>query len=236
MQHLRRSTQMFSDGLSIVELVIVLGLILMIVGMMIVDWSSQSSFALEEATRQDLDTIRRAIEIHQTEQRSPWRTETPPSTVVSPRGHSSRAPLLDRWGNPYRVDPTTHRVYSFGPNGIDERGEGDDIFLTYDAFDKATLSPPRNVRITAANGSIQLAWEPVGEESILAGYRIERRLDGETTWLPLTDEPLPPSLSPSYSTHRPAAAMAFYRVIAVGVTGATDSRPSNQVGWTKVAR
>ncbi len=41
-------------------------------------------------------------------------------------------PHLDPWGNPYRVitDASGTRIYSFGPNGIDENRREDDITLS----------------------------------------------------------------------------------------------------------
>ena len=41
---------------------------------------------------------------------------------------NSKGELLDPWGHPYRiiVDKGLH-VYSCGPNGIDDHGQGDDI-------------------------------------------------------------------------------------------------------------
>jgi type II secretory pathway pseudopilin PulG len=36
--------------------------------------------------------------------------------------------FVDPWGDPYRMSvDQTARVYSFGPNHVDERGDGDDI-------------------------------------------------------------------------------------------------------------
>lgn len=35
--------------------------------------------------------------------------------------------LVDAWGNRYRWDKVNHRVYSYGPNGVDNGGSGDDI-------------------------------------------------------------------------------------------------------------
>ena len=41
---------------------------------------------------------------------------------------NAKGELIDPWGNPYRiiVDKGLH-VYSCGPNGIDDHGQGDDI-------------------------------------------------------------------------------------------------------------
>ena len=36
--------------------------------------------------------------------------------------------LIDPWGNPYKIEVSPSvAVYSFGPNGRDEQGSGDDI-------------------------------------------------------------------------------------------------------------
>jgi general secretion pathway protein G len=49
------------------------------------------------------------------------------------KGAIPNAELLDPWGNPYvYTQPGTHNLrsydlYSFGPNGTDEQGVGDDI-------------------------------------------------------------------------------------------------------------
>jgi hypothetical protein len=47
---------------------------------------------------------------------------------AEPQEMDGTGEFIDPWGDPYQmlIDPTV-RVYSFGPNHIDEHGEGDDI-------------------------------------------------------------------------------------------------------------
>ncbi|MFC1678804.1 HEAT repeat domain-containing protein [Elusimicrobiota bacterium] len=60
---------------------------------------------------------------------TPWNYpgHTPPEKARLVGGE-----LLDLWGNPYQYDPSPSHgaqfaIYSFGPNGKDEKGQGDDI-------------------------------------------------------------------------------------------------------------
>lgn len=47
---------------------------------------------------------------------------------AEPQEMDGTGEFIDPWGDPYRmlIEPTA-RVYSFGPNHIDEHGDGDDI-------------------------------------------------------------------------------------------------------------
>jgi type II secretory pathway pseudopilin PulG len=81
-----------------------------------------------------------------------WHSGSPPEEWLLQRGNktlsldascrnilrSPRQAVLDAWGNPirYRSPGPIHRhgwdLYSVGPNGIDERGQGDDIIVGED--------------------------------------------------------------------------------------------------------
>lgn len=217
-----------------VELMLCMGIIALIASVGIVSWTSQSAQAQEEATRQELDAIRRAIELSQTSTHKPWRDVRPPREGLA--GSSGDGPARDRWGGEFRVNPLKHLVYSPGLNGLDELGEGDDIALSYDAIDRPRLRAPQRLRLTSAGPPVCLAWEPMDLSPPLAGYRVERRSERETTWtVLLSPASVPPSPTPTYVDTLPITSpTAFYRVVAVGFPGTPDSPPSDQVGWSSV--
>ena len=63
--------------------------------------------------------------------------------------HPHTGSFLDGWGNPIRlVVESTHnyRFISFGPNGKDENGQGDDIVYDFDPLELRDINEPNETK------------------------------------------------------------------------------------------
>ncbi|MBI2943437.1 MAG: hypothetical protein HYY25_04485 [Candidatus Wallbacteria bacterium] len=107
---------------SFVEVILGLVILALLVSITISFYEEDASRAREDSSRARLATFSEAIKRWELEH----RREYP---------HTSLGPLVgkyidhvgtDPWGSSFAVDPARGYVYSFGPNGSDERGDGDD--------------------------------------------------------------------------------------------------------------
>ncbi|MBI4869315.1 MAG: hypothetical protein HY816_20440 [Candidatus Wallbacteria bacterium] len=107
---------------SFVEVILGLVILALLISITISFYEEDASRAREDSSRARLATFSEAIKRWELEH----RREYP---------HSSLGPLVgkyidhvgtDPWGSSFAVDPARGYVYSFGPNGSDERGDGDD--------------------------------------------------------------------------------------------------------------
>lgn len=128
---------------TVMEIIIVIGLLAVLVGVLIGNLQSTSQGGRVETVKLYLNnTVEGAMAAYQLNVgRFPTSEQGLQALRQAPAGLPSgawRGPYLkedpiDVWGNPYRYRyPGTHNVgtydiWSVGPNGIDENGEGDDV-------------------------------------------------------------------------------------------------------------
>ena len=130
------------SAFSLVEIVLALSIASAIAAISITYYREYQEDGMRAAIIQDLDALRRAIELYETQTRRAYQKKTPPVGM----GISFRGKLTDAWGNPYTVLPERSIVYSFGPNGVDDEGTVDDIILEYSSLGAGVpLRAPRQL-------------------------------------------------------------------------------------------
>lgn len=155
-------------GFTLIEVMIVIAIVLAlsaIVGVAVLGRREQADVSL---TQTKLNNIKSALKFFKVDfGRYPseeegltvlWDKEKldPDADVnkYSKDGYMEDATPNDQWGNPWgyrfpstREDETQYDLWSYGPNGEDEDGDGDDITSwrkddTSDGLDSGTLPPP----------------------------------------------------------------------------------------------
>ncbi len=87
---------------------------------LVATWTARSRDRTQalEATRKVLDEVVAAVD------EARRKTRHDPGGPVEAIFLGDR---IDAWGRPLQVDPGKAIVYSLGPDGLDQRGEGDDL-------------------------------------------------------------------------------------------------------------
>ena len=179
------------------------------------------------AIKQDLDALRRTIELYETQTRRAYRKNTPPVGV----GIGYRGKLEDLWGNPYKILPEKCIVYSFGPNGLDDEGTVDDIVLQYSSLaSKGPLRAPRQLVAQRVGPPVLLSWQPPSGNPTLQGYRVERRLSDSSVWETISTTCVAAVPAPTFMDSAPGGNLVYYRVVAIAEDD-SESPPSDQTGW-----
>ena len=213
-----------------VEVVITVGIIAILAGISVVAYGEYASSSKESTTLQNLDTLRRTIEVYEARTRQPCRS----GSVDKLRHLNFSGDSIDPWGNTYHVNRGNKVVYSFGPNQSDDKGDGDDVALKYNGIEgNPTADPPLNLTAKGKSKAIQLTWTPPARSEGLEFYKIERRFDGKSEGSIVTEELLPASKSTSWEDTSSESSMIYYRVIAIYSEG-IESRPSALAGWAPI--
>lgn len=198
------------------ELVITLGVVALVVSLAITFYSEYKSGALLSATRGDLDVIKKAIQAWQMEHKSSYPHLDPPVK----QSHDGAA-LVDPWGNPYRVLPHRALAYSFGPDGADDGGGGDDVCLEYVPMAYDNLRAPEEFRVSRQQEDrVTLSWKPVFvKNDVVEAYELQRRDSLRPQWgitrtvagssLDWTDEGLSPKKTYYYRLRARSAGKAL---------------------------
>lgn len=206
-----------------------MAIVIILVSLTVTQYDSMSATAQEQTARSDLDTLRTEIMRHQMERRAAYTVTAPPRDK---EGHERHDP----WGQPYRVDPVTHQVYSFGPDGTDQRGEGDDVALRFDAYEALELRPPAGVKVREFGTDwAELAWSPVGYKGGVLGYQVFRRESSshsDVTTTPLNPELIPPSEDPKFRDEGLESGKVYYYAVEVQAKDGTRMRSTGVTGFT----
>ena len=212
-----------------VELVLAMSIAAAIAAISITYYGDYQDTGQRAAIKQDLDALRRAVELYETQTRRPYRKNVPP---VGP-GINFRGKMTDPWSSPYRIDPDKCIIYSFGPNLTDDGGKIDDIKLEYSSLSTSGPSrPPRQLTVQAPGPPVLLSWQPPSGSPKLAGYRVERRLNDTANWEQINVDFVAPDSAPTFVDSSPGGNLVYYRVIAV-TDGGSESPPSDQAGWSQ---
>jgi len=214
-------------GFSIVELVLAMTVALAIVSLSILYYGDYRDQGVRTATLQDLDGIRRAIEVYEAQTKRPFRKATLPDTA----GFGLSGPAVDHWGTPYRIDPDHGRIYSCGPDRHDDGGSVDDIVLEYHGLaSMPSLRAPIRLSVVPGGPPVRMTWQSPPGSPTPSTYRIERRVGTSTTWEPIATVAAGHGTPLAYSDPAPGGTTAFYRVVAC-LPPDTESPPSDQAGW-----
>lgn len=129
-------------GFTVMEIIIVIGLLAVLVGVLIGNLQGSSQAGRVETVKLYFNTADAALAAYQlnvgrfptTEQGLMALRQAPAGLPAGAwRGPYLKSDPVDPWGNAFRYRyPGTHNtgaydIWSVGPNGIDESGEGDDI-------------------------------------------------------------------------------------------------------------
>lgn len=172
------------QGFSLIEIVLGLTIMSILVGVTVTTYQDSAARAREQVARDESKAVASAIQRWQLEnQRAyPFQSVLP----LIPRYVKNVG--NDPWSKGYRVDTKQKIVYSFGPNGADDVGAGDDIPYFYDTTGDVAPGPPGGLTARLKNTDVKLHWvapkrnadgsQPVDD---LDFYRVYIRSSTETT-------------------------------------------------------
>lgn len=178
-----------------VEIMVAMGVLTLLLTLAVTHYGEMQADAQHKAALAELDAVRTDIHRYQIERRCEYTARTPPPG-------ENLQDRRDPWFAPFRVDPARHLIWSIGPNGQDEQGQGDDISTPYDAYAFSELHPPQNFR-AADHGPdwVELTWQTVRFQGGIQGYNIFRRASvasSDFTTVPINPSLLPDSSEPKY--------------------------------------
>ena len=121
-----------SSGFTLIEIMLVVGIITVLMGSAIFMLTGNLEFAKEQRARGDLQAITTQIRMFEMKSGGVALTETQGLNALVGKGKGFEQLPKDPWGQDYKykVDSASakgFRVYSTGPDRKDDRGGGDDI-------------------------------------------------------------------------------------------------------------
>jgi len=121
-----------SAGFTLIEIMLVVGIITVLMGSAIFMLTGNLEFAKEQRARGDLQAITTQIRMFEMKSGGVQLTEAQGLNALVGKGKGFEQLPKDPWGQEYRykVDSSSakgFRVYSMGPDRKDDRGGGDDI-------------------------------------------------------------------------------------------------------------
>lgn len=148
---MRRLHRGKGHGFSIVEMMVGLTIMSLLVGVTVTSYGDSAQRARETVAQDESKAIASAIQRWQLENKRLYMFESPLPLV--PRYLKSIS--NDPWKNLYRVDSTQKIVYSFGRDGVDDAGAGDDIAYFYDTTGDVAPGPPQGLMARLDNDKIK---------------------------------------------------------------------------------
>ena len=121
-----------SAGFTLIEIMLVVGIITVLMGSAIFMLTGNLEFAKEQRARGDLQAITTQIRMYEMKSGGVQLTEAQGLNALVGKGKGFEQLPKDPWGQEYKykVDSSSakgFRVYSMGPDRKDDRGGGDDI-------------------------------------------------------------------------------------------------------------
>jgi general secretion pathway protein G len=121
-----------SAGFTLIEIMLVVGIITVLMGSAIFMLTGNLEFAKEQRARGDLQAITTQIRMFEMKSGGVQLTESDGLKALVGKGRGFEQMPKDPWGQEYKykVDSSSakgFRVYSMGPDRKDDRGGGDDI-------------------------------------------------------------------------------------------------------------
>jgi general secretion pathway protein G len=121
-----------SAGFTLIEIMLVVGIITVLMGSAIFMLTGNLEFAKEQRARGDLQAITTQIRMFEMKSGGVQLTESDGLKALVGKGRGFEQMPKDPWGQEYKykVDSSSAKgfcVYSMGPDRKDDRGGGDDI-------------------------------------------------------------------------------------------------------------
>lgn len=121
-----------SPAFTLIEIMLVVGIITVLMGSAIFMLTGNLEFAKEQRARGDLQAITTQVRMYEMKTGGVQLTETEGLKSLVGKGRGFEQMPKDPWGQEYRykvdsASPKGFRVYSMGPDRKDDRGGGDDI-------------------------------------------------------------------------------------------------------------
>ena len=128
---LRRCAR-FSGGFTLIEIMLVVGIITVLMGSAIFMLTGNLEFAKEQRARGDIQAITTQVRMFEMKSGGVPLTESQGLKALVGKGKGFEELPKDPWGSDYqyRIDANSakgFRVYSMGPDRKDDGGKGDDV-------------------------------------------------------------------------------------------------------------
>jgi general secretion pathway protein G len=122
----------FSAGFTLIEIMLVVGIITVLMGSAIFMLTGNLEFAKEQRARGDLQAMVTQIRMYEMKSGGVALTESQGLQELVGKGKGFEQLPKDPWGQDYKYkldsnSPKGFRVYSMGPDRKDDSGKGDDI-------------------------------------------------------------------------------------------------------------
>lgn len=241
---MRASGRVVQRGFSIVEIVIGMTIMSVLVGVTVSTYSDSAQRAREQIALDEARSISSAIQRWQLENQRPY----PFDNVLPLVPRFLKRVGQDPWGSQYGINPANRVVYSFGPDGLDDQGEGDDVGFFFDTSGDVAPGPPQNLVVVRQGSDIRVTFQEPTREADgselggdLATYRVYIRSATSTQVLTFADiakasytaagQPYPATdIQSLYPTDPQWQDRSYYFTVRAIDTGGKKSVPSNQAG------
>ena len=122
-------------GFTLIELLIVIIILAVLAGIAVPSYLTITARAKESGTETEMANIATALELYKADNNSyPIGTDiSVVKTTLENGKYMTNVPTQDKWGNNYSyssTDGTTYTLTSYGKNGTNDNGAGDDIVWT----------------------------------------------------------------------------------------------------------
>lgn len=148
-------------GFSIVEIVIGMAIMATLLGVTINTYQDSVSRARREVALSDAKAIANSVQRWQLDNNRPY----PFDSVLPLVPQYIRNVKNDPWSGSFQIDSVRKVVYSFGPNGVDDQGQGDDIPYFFDTRADVPPGPPENVTVRLDGADVRVSWRPPSRNS-----------------------------------------------------------------------
>jgi type II secretory pathway pseudopilin PulG len=142
------------QGFSIVEIMIGLTIMSLLVGVTITTFGDSAQRARETIAKDESKAIASAIQRWQLENHRTY----PFGSILPLVPRYLKNVTSDPWKSLYRVDSVKKIVYSFGPDGTDDEGGGDDITYFFDTTGDVAPGPPQGLVARLKNSNIDFTF------------------------------------------------------------------------------
>lgn len=143
-------------GFSLVEIVIGLTIMSVLVGVTVTTYSDSAQRAREQVAQDEARAIASSIQRWQLENQRPY----PFKNVLPLVPRYLKNVSSDPWTAQYNVDTVQKIVYSFGPDGQDDKGAGDDVSYFYDTSGDVAPGPPQGLTVRKEAGNVRVNFSP----------------------------------------------------------------------------
>lgn len=121
-----------SAGFTLIEIMLVVGIITVLMGSAIFMLTGNLEFAKEQRARGDIQAILTQARMYEMKNGGVPISASQGLQALVGKGKGFEEPPKDPWGQIYKLEPDAssakgYKVYSFGPDRVDNNGGGDDV-------------------------------------------------------------------------------------------------------------